>query len=933
MRPLRDTFNSPIGFFDGWDPAITPWVATNKHVDLRSFYNYDISRARTQQELDALTQEQLNAMSQRAIERVITLRGEYWSVTGDGFVNSYDWHDVPDSIPAGSPTCGAIADLGNWRGLTLTTTADAIDADIVSSILQDDTIDAPSAIDISEDAIGVGATLSLIMHGDMDFADFTAANSFIQLSSATDGGFDDLDACTAEIAFTESASLEDTVLLLSVADVVFGAGAAFDLTQVRGVKIHLEASAGTADRAIHLLALRMLGADWTWESLDMETRRSIAYPPPPPSVDIPAYESRTLALEPIAWYRMSEGDTQTMLDHSGNDRHLTVSHPDWWTPSVEPSLLPWSSNPAARPTLYARTFDADLNPPEFTTALLFKLDIDSATGFDRSLVHNSGSPYGWRLQITTSGHLRAMLGTNGGLGSETLLLSADPISEGDVHSAVLTYDGTTACLYLDGSLETSEVTTYAPLTATQTMQLNSTAVIDEVILTDYALTSDEVSTLYAQGVPGVTDLSSSGILIKGVGDSEDFRLTDGSIDIHFSTGGGAVESGQNSIALLARESDDADTLTRIQFGWDSAGCSLEVAREDSGTPAVLIAQTSDVILNRATDERIVEVIHDDGTDYLGYGVDDDAGRYCMRTTLVGNNIEVRILPSNARNAIIGPAVATFDVTNTSLLPLNGRVGIQTNFLDRDAFIDEIRPGSYGYATLRTLPAASYTPVDGAQLIASASQPENLFRAWQWLRPQERRIDYGNTRSGLGASVATVGLMSNPIWIRDWTKTSVHFDLWITDSSADKTPTLSLQSLLSDEDGNPIIMKIPLPSLRANQWNPIAIDLGRFANQHPGVWYTLAIEGRGEEFAVDSMRVDQVAVDWAIRADEDQPWRSFGNLTNAERGAVHLGRERGKAIQLQATALTRDAWISHLRLLPRYAQLGLPLYDESQDRRT
>src|SRR5690606_12457801 len=122
----------------------------------------------------------------------------------------------------------------------------------------------------------------------------------------------------------------------------------------------------------------------------------------------------------------------------------------------------------------------------------------------------------------------------------------------------------------------------------------------------------------------------------------------------------------------------------------------------------------------------------------------DEGRYCMRVSLTGNNVEVAIIPSNSRNSLLGNPAVLFDITDTSLLTTRGRVGLSQQFLDADAFIDEIRSGNYGYATLRTLPLSSYTPVDGAQLIASSSPPENLFTGWTWLTPSEQQVDYTNT---------------------------------------------------------------------------------------------------------------------------------------------------------------------------------------------
>lgn len=692
MRPLDYTFDDPLGLPDGWvNSSLTP--VSNIITNLRSMYNYDISRARTQQEIDALTQSQLDAMTQTDIERDIVVRGEYWEVAGTGFVNSYDWLNIPDSIPAGSPEIGATStdefspQYTMRRALRLTATGDAIDADITSSIDDTESVVA-GAVNLEDDNLPV---LVVFTAGDILLTDMTAANSYIQLSSAEDGGFSDSDYLSAAVDFT-TADVYSQTLEAAMSDFTTGAGASFDLSQVRGFTMHIEASAPTA--------------------------------------------GDKLAIQGV----FAAAGASAIID------------------SLAPAIVETR----------------------------------------RSILH----------------------------------------------------------------------------------------------------------------------FSSTG-LYRGEGDENDFTMVDCTFDVFFSTSYEHLPEGGPSHGIIIGVR--APATISVILSWSDENTYFSIADTGSYT----YYDYSPTVLDNSVDEYIDT---DGGGHHTGVGIDNDVGRYCLRLTLTGSTVEAAVLQSNSRNEVIGSPIMNFSAMAPDIIASSGRVSLFTSL--GNGFITAIRSENYGFATLKTVEMPSYTPIDGAQLFAASAPPLNSFTEWSWLYPPEEEVDYNNTPSGLGSAKASVGLLSNPIYVRDWTKTSLDFKVWVDDGSSNVVPEIVMTSLSVDTSGSRPVVHIPLPSVRANQWNDVSIDLTRFANLNPGLWYTLAFEGRGTTFAVDSMAVNQIAVDWGVRADPDQPFRSFGNLVNSGRGAVHLGRERGTSLQLQATALTQDAWVASYRLMPRHAQLGLPLYDES-----
>lgn len=125
------------------------------------------------------------------------------------------------------------------------------------------------------------------------------------------------------------------------------------------------------------------------------------------------------------------------------------------------------------------------------------------------------------------------------------------------------------------------------------------------------------------------------------------------------------------------------------------------------------------------------------------------------------------------------------------------------------------------------------------------------------------------------------------------------------------------------------------ALKPAQWNDLYFDLGVFRNLLTGAAnYSFTIQpGAAPDrplglYWVDSMVIGRRRVAWAVRTSSSNPWREFKEAVNNPNGAVHFPHdERGTALQLRADALTDDAWVSSFHLFPRYAQLGLPLFDE------
>jgi hypothetical protein len=147
------------------------------------------------------------------------------------------------------------------------------------------------------------------------------------------------------------------------------------------------------------------------------------------------------------------------------------------------------------------------------------------------------------------------------------------------------------------------------------------------------------------------------------------------------------------------------------------------------------------------------------------------------------------------------------------------------------------------------------------------------------------------------------------------------------------PFILMESTSLDENDEPIKFRINLERLQPNQWNEVFVDLLPYRNSYANFFYRMSIlvpqDGGLGTFWVDDLFVGQRTIEWEAKASPEGTWRSFRNLVNDPFGGVHFPpEERGRSLQVQGTALVPTAKIVNYKIIPRYAQLGTPLYDRS-----
>jgi len=422
-------------------------------------------------------------------------------------------------------------------------------------------------------------------------------------------------------------------------------------------------------------------------------------------------------------------------------------------------------------------------------------------------------------------------------------------------------------------------------------------------------------------------------LIRSASDDPDNdpRFIDGSVGVFFCTGGALTQAGTNSIDLIFREGTfgglESHMVARLE--WDLNGAaSYRVFRYDGNDGAnVLVGDTTltswGVTLDRAIDEDVE----------AGRGIVVDSGRYYFSATAVGASVELRLHESDERNGI-GSLVAQVLLSNPAYKGRLGRCGFSASFVDYDAYIDELAEGTIGYGTIRSRVFRSPTPVDGVQLIANTTPDVMLTQGVFWVDVREQFIDTTKSPSGLGSYRSKSGLVTSNFLIDDWKHSYIRANIWVgSGSTPDTQPYILMESTSLDENGDPIRFRINLEHLQPTRWNEVYIDLLPYRNQYASLFYRMSIlvpqdAGIGH-FWVDDLRVGQRTVEWEARATADGRWRSFRNYVSDPFGGIHFPpEERGRDLQIQGTALTPTARIVNYKVIPRYAQLGVPLYDKS-----
>jgi len=405
--------------------------------------------------------------------------------------------------------------------------------------------------------------------------------------------------------------------------------------------------------------------------------------------------------------------------------------------------------------------------------------------------------------------------------------------------------------------------------------------------------------------------------VRGDGTKLDPIPADGAFYLYFYPGGAtspndATGTTFNTLTVIMREHKDiADGLGNhisARLKWNDSASSFTTVYSSStgGSPGTVV---------------------DSGThtESIGPALDPNSF-YVYRVELRGTQIVASLYTTDINRNILAHIWTNLSDTNAAYVYSNGRVGFVADLQSRDAFVTAFDVATTGFAIFQTEVFNRRTPVDGAQLAAVFSEDLNLFQS---VTGPDLFVDQTKTLSGLGSFRTQRSITTNAFVIDDWTQTYLSLAIWVP-----STVTFLNQPVIFLNTGSGQEM-IPLDRLQAAQWNTINFDLGIFRNLLTATSYSITVSGAPQPdralgyFWVDEIVVGRRRVDWAIKATPNGAWRSFRGLVNDKNGAIHFTpEERGTALQLQATALTEDAWSATFKLFPRIAQLGLPVYDQS-----
>lgn len=406
--------------------------------------------------------------------------------------------------------------------------------------------------------------------------------------------------------------------------------------------------------------------------------------------------------------------------------------------------------------------------------------------------------------------------------------------------------------------------------------------------------------------------------VRGDGTKSDPIPADLAMNVYFYPGGSttpndATGANYNTVAFIMREQKDTSGGT---------GSHIEAGLQFNDTNTIFYSK----FVSTSGGSPGVET--DTGNHSVTVGGPLDATKlYLFRVQLRGTQVIPSIWQVNSDHSIVSLIWQNpGSITDAAYVYRNGRVGFIGSLLSRDSFIDAIDVAPTGFAELETVSYTSRTPVDGAQLSAVYSPDENLFTS---IAGNDMIPDSTKTISGNGSYRATLPMTTNTFLVDDWTQMYLELAIWVSNAVSSKNQP---QILLNIPGGS--TETLPMTNLKPSQWNTLYFDLGVFRDQISASQYSFTVQpGLNPDkplgfYWVDSINIGRRRVAWSARATSTGLWREFKEMVNNPDGGIHFTpEERGTALQLKADALTEDAWVGSFHLFPRYAQLGLPRFDQ------
>lgn len=423
---------------------------------------------------------------------------------------------------------------------------------------------------------------------------------------------------------------------------------------------------------------------------------------------------------------------------------------------------------------------------------------------------------------------------------------------------------------------------------------------------------------------------------------EDPRPSDTSLSVRFHTGSLATNSAPyNKVQLIFRENEFTAQhaewmVAELQFGKDYIDLKrYMVKRTESGGNYTdqILGGVSDTLQSAAT----APAINSRPASGTFAPLKPDTN-YLLQGEVINNGFRVGISEMDSNGIVNFTHYETSFEYRPEWVRRAGRVGFYGTFPDKDISLEYFRNSSTAFSIFRTAIFRSRTPVDGAQLWVSSSGPKQLFNEFLPVKSNDQ-VNIDSTKNPEANSITWrvtsagtenfAGIRSNPMYFEDFDNTAVEFDIWLPGDMTQnigKKPQIYFLDPTENGDlgGASLIGPVDIQATSSGfTHNRISLSLFKF--KPVGLYEILFVSETPytTQWWIANMRVNRRTVAWEFRAKSNSEWIPFKDMLNDDRFGLHLGRQlRGVESQLQARALTQDAWIAEYRLVPRYAQLGL-----------
>lgn len=271
-------------------------------------------------------------------------------------------------------------------------------------------------------------------------------------------------------------------------------------------RLHEKSDKNTVRDSEILLRLRDFRGQVAVADTETATSAAIETPEVAWTGSLPAASYAALVTDdaPVAYWRMDEASGNLADEISG--RAATVSG----NPTYEVAgALEDDDNTAidldGSGDYFSVAYDADLNPAQFSLEAWFYRDVD--TGGSERIIDTAASNKGFRMSIhPTTDVLFASLGDGSALSNTSGITATQT---GQWYHGVITYDGATVRIYLNGSLENSAADGYSVNTSAD-MRIGGLLAggesfngkLDEIAVYDRALDAQEVYDHFSMGRAG-----------------------------------------------------------------------------------------------------------------------------------------------------------------------------------------------------------------------------------------------------------------------------------------------------------------------------------------------------------------------------------------------------------------------------------------------